>query len=102
MPTWKAGNKGINWQVTCKRVNGTAINVTGYTVKLQVENLSTGTEIEVTGSLVDAVNGVVSFLIDTTIATAGEYMGEIQLSSGSTYVEDSFTFNWSVQPQVKT
>lgn len=101
MPTWKAGNIGINWQPTLKRSDGTVIDITGKAIKLQIQNTTDGITDEVTGSIINGTGGVCSFLLDGVIDVVGEYTAEIQISA-SGYKEDSFSFPWIVQLQVKT
>jgi hypothetical protein len=100
MPSWREGNTGINWQPTLKRKNGSVIDISGKSLKLQVQHQVSGAQLEVSGSVVNGPAGLASFPIETVIATAGPYKAEVEISSGG-YKEDSFPFEWQVDPPVK-
>jgi hypothetical protein len=84
-----AGEVAEEWRHTFTDIDGTAIPITGYSVRVSYK-LSGGTQVVRTGTLVDAANGVVGYQwVEADMATAGVMRGELTVGNGTTarYVE---------------
>ena len=76
--------------VTIKE-NSNAVDLTGCTVKMTI---GYSTPVTVTGSITDAVNGIVQFnFTESDVSKVGRFEYDIQVDTGSiktTYVRDNF------------
>lgn len=81
--------------------DGSAVDLTGATVKVYIKNSSTGT-VKVNGqtcTITDATNGKCKYTWGATdLDTAGDYVGEIELTDVDGKVQSSYdTFKLSVR-----
>ncbi len=91
--TVKKGNYGFVITFNVKNSDGTAKNLTGYTVTLKVWVLGAAS-VKFTGActVTDASGGVCTYTVaETNFDTVGSYLAELELTR-SGVVEDTETF----------
>lgn len=92
----KKGNYGFYLQFTIYNADGTAKDLTGFTVKMKVRKGDGTLLFTRDGEVVDANNGVCRFLIQNgDFSVAGVYDAEVEIV-GLGYVEDTETFKLQV------
>lgn len=85
-----AGEKPEPWIHQFLDADGTAINITGYTVRVTYK-VDGGTQQVVNGTLSDAANGKAEYgWVAADIATAGEMAGELTVGNGTYRYARSF------------
>jgi len=94
------GDTGRNWVIQLVDSAGVAINVTGWTAKLQAKSPDIATTIDLAGTIFDATAGKFSFAApgnQITIAQAGtrkavSFSCQVRAVDGSAKVRYSSTF----------
>jgi hypothetical protein len=88
-------DKGYDIIFSLTNSGGTALNLTGYTIKLKVWKPGAPGTLLVDGScVIDSPTGGTCHytLTGTDFAAAGRYLAEIELSAGSTVVDSTDQF----------
>lgn len=97
-------NTAPAYQITCQR-DGTAINLTGASVDLIIENKSTGS-ITNTGhqgcTIVTATSGIISYAAEAgDFSSAGTYVGDVKVTYSGGGVEILYgQVIWKVRSKV--
>lgn len=97
-------NTAPAYQITCKR-DGTAIDLTGATVELIIENKSTGS-ITNTGhqtcTIVTASSGIISYAAEAgDFSEAGTYVGDVKITYNGGGVEILYSqVKWKVRAKI--
>ena len=82
--TVKAGDFGYNLSFTVLNADGTAFNLTGYTIAVKAWAAGTPSVLVATGTgtIVVAASGTCTYLVQATdFLTAGEYLLELELTA---------------------
>ena len=82
-----AGNTAPPMEITCKRA-GTAIDLTGCTVRLIIKGGSTITQAGRSANVTDTAGGVIQYTpLTTDFPTAGSYKCDVEVTYSDTSVE---------------
>lgn len=97
-------NTAPAYQITCQR-DGTAIDLTGATVEMIIENKSTGSVTNSghqTCSIVTAASGIISYTAEATdFPSAGTYIGDIKITYNGGGVEILYgQVKWKVRAKI--
>jgi len=91
----KKGNYGFLFEFTVKKADGTAFDLTGYTVTLKVWKDST-TQFTAACTITDAASGKCQYQVTSgDFDAVGQYLAELELTKTG-FVEDTETFQITV------
>lgn len=83
-----AGNTAPPWQITCKRSDGTVIDLTGCTVDLIIKKGATITQAGRGATVTTATSGLITYVpLATDCPSKGTYKCDVKVTYGDNTVE---------------